>query len=467
MLPPSDEPDVVAQPTAPLPKRASPIVLGAALGAFILLVLALFALVPAREPAAIETVPFSPKLAVEQGRLEPRAEGAPPVNRLSLWSFPLCARPAEGARLDRVKLAAERDSFVVWCEGGYVLVDVQADGPVPSVTRLARFTARGQRPGGAAALDLDRDGPLDLVLGVAPSTGVVHRPFSGVYWLRGRAQGGFELPRALVEMPTIALRAVELDGQPGSELAVLTRGDVAAQRPGELWLFAGGTTPTRAAVVPTALAPSALALGASQRGESELWVAALQPGSLVRLRFGRDRATWATPTRAELPLRGLLGFVDGPRDEPVRYVRDASDVYALAGAGDDLASTGGAASDPAPKLTRWLSAVRLGPAAWVEGERRLSPGLAGASEHGFAHVQPGTSAARERLLPSGVHVRDVSSLGANASSARFVLLVETEAQPAGLSLVVLPSEVRDETTEVELKTGSVTAGPTEAEVGLE
>ncbi|MDB4985200.1 MAG: hypothetical protein JWN04_378 [Myxococcaceae bacterium] len=433
-----------------------PLWLALASGAGLLLALTALGLLPAREPLAPKPVPFDPGKTTDPVRLPERNESTERVHRMLLWSFPLCARPRGGARMYRVALRPERDSFVIWCQGEYLLVDVDAQQELPRVTRLARFPVRGELPGGAVALDLDYDGVLDLALGVAPAAGLVHRPFSGVFWLRGRLQGGFELPRTLVEMPVVAVATAELDDTPGSELVALTRGDTAAQRAGDLWVFAGGPSPTRAAVVPTALAPSDLAVGArrNDQGEerAELWVSSTQPGSLVRLRFPRLRSEWNKPERSELALRGVQGFVSGPRGERALYVRDVQGVRSIE-------------STLVPNLGAWLEHAEVGPAAWLHTGRESKPTLLGATEAGFAWFHGETR--RDRILPVGTRVLDTSSTSAGAVQGRGVLLLETGEPGGNLALAVLPTEVRDEAIELELRSGSVEAAPTEARVALE
>ncbi len=499
---------------------ASAALMALAAVAALLLALALFGLLPTRTPAPARVAKFDVEQAVERPALVERAH-TPPAHRLSLWSFPLCPRPPEGARLVRLALRPEREAFVVWCQNEYLLVEVEAradarertevearardpdsDAELVQVTRLARFPARAELPGGAAALDLDRDGVLDLVLGVAPQARVAHRSFAGVFWLRGRAQGGYELPRALVEMPPVALAALELDSEPGSELVVLTRGDPAAQRPGELWVFGGGTSPSRVAVLPAALAPSDLALSTGPDGAVGLWVVSTQPGSLLRLRVSREGAplgssatgsgategrsaavepgvearasarernerdaahspvrepnkAWALAVaRTELPLRGAQAFVAGPRGEGALFVRDVLHTYRIE-------------NEPTPKLTPWIEEARVGPAAWFDADGDRKPELLAASEGGFVWVDGKSRARRERALPGGVRVLDATSVTALGGRPRGVLLVGADAPGSHLALVVLPSELRAETAEIELLSGAVAAAPGEARVALE
>lgn len=457
--PPPDVPALQTSPAEPLPARAArsarALSAVAALSAAAL-VAALFDLVPAAQPDPVAAIPFDPEKAVAPIRLtEAEAHsGATPANRQELWSFRVCAAPREGARLYRLALAPDREAFAVWCAGEYVLLDVAARADLPVVTRVARFPARGELPGGATALDLDRDGVVDLALAVAPPREAVHRPFAGVYFLRGRAQGGFELPRTLVEMPTVALLAADLDAHPGEELVVLTRGDPAAQRPGELWVFAGGTSPRRAAVVPTTLAPLDVALGTSRPTQTDLWVVASQPGSLLRLRLAREPSGWTASARAEVGLRGVQGFVAGPRDSPHLYVRDALGVYGLA-------------PDEPPKITPFRADARVGPAAWLAGDSGDERTILGATGRGFAQLEGIRGPSRERALPDGHRVLDASSVGAGAAPARGVLLIADSEQPPALSLVVLPSAMRAEASEIVLRSATVETPANAPQVVLE
>jgi hypothetical protein len=434
-------------------KRRTRLALAAAGAVATLLGLSLFGLVPSTRPRSPERVKLDVAQTVERARLPERAASLPPAHRLSLWSFPLCARPAEGARLFRLPLGPKRDSFAVWCQGEFVLVDVDSQAETPSVVRLGRFPARGELPGGATALDLDGDGVLDLALGVAPSAGVVHRAFSGVYWLRGRPEGGFQQARSLVEMPTVSLAAAELDEKPGAELVVLTRGDAAAQRPGELWIFAGGASPTRAAVVPAALAPSDLRVGPTRPEQRDVWVVSTQPGALLRLRFLHEPTGWPSAARLEIPLRGAQMFVRAPGDGQALYVRDALHVQTLVD------------SEGAPKLMPWHSDARVGPAALLGVESEREPTLLAASQDGFALFRG--KARRFRSLPSGVQALDASSLESALPRPRGVLLASTSDQPAKLSLLIFPSDLRDEASEVELKAGVVEPAVGELRVALE
>ena len=416
----------------------------------VVLLLALFGLLPTHPPEPPVRVKYDPAQAVDPPRPLTDRAAVLPAHRLLSWSFPVCPAPERGARMYRLPLRSGSSSYALFCQGEYVLLDLDLAADRPRVTRLGRFPQRGELPGGAAALDLDGDGALDLGRGVAPREGIVHRPPAGLYWLRGRPLGGYDPARALIEMPMVAALAAELDGRPPSELVALTRGDVAAQRPGELWVFRGGTSPTRAAVLPVALAPGDLVLGAEGEAERDLWVLSQQPGSLVRLRFARAPESWSSAARETQPLPGALAFV-GSGGAKV-YARNAQRVFAVE-------------EGPGAVPTPLTEPVDLGPAVWLEraGQRRLLT----ARGDGFALIADGAREGRVRALPSGKVVLDVARASAADGADRGVLLLRSDEQPPVLALVVLPAELRDETTEIELRTGELEVAPAEARVPLE
>lgn len=430
--------------------RLTVVTLVAAIGSALLFVLALFGLLPPRAPEPPVQMAYDPALAVDPPRPLARESEPLPAHRLMSWSFSLCQAPERGATLYPLELRRDRSSFVVFCQGEYVLYELEPSAAPPRVTRLARFPHRGELAGGATALDLDGDGALDLVLGVSPREGVVHRPPAGLYWLRGRSGGGYEPARALIEMPVIAAVAAELDGAGTLELVALTRGDPAAQRAGELWIFSGGISPTRAAVVPLALAPGDLWVGAQREDARELWGLSRQPGSLVRLRVPRAKEAWGQAVRDALPLLGAQAFVRGGAR---LYVRDAEKLHAVE------------PSDP-PQLAPSGLGVQ-GPAVWLDEPGAAQPRLLAARAGGFTLQRAGDDAPRVRTLPTGKTLVDVAIAHGEKQEPHGLLLLRSEEQPPMLLLVVLPGELRDEASELELRSGTVQAVSGEARVPLE
>jgi hypothetical protein len=363
-----------------------------------------------------------PGVAADAGAAVSAEAGSDPAQQPSAelaTEVEVCQAPSYGAALHVLKLSAAGDEcLLVWCRGGYTLLSVAelAEG-APRVTRLGFFSTRFDAPGGVAEGDFDADGVPDLVLGVAPRPPIVHRSGAGVFFLRGRKEGGFDAPRALVETPTIALARRPL--AKGDGLWVLTRGEPAAQRAGELWLFAAGAPPSRVAVLPGVVDPRDWLFAGRNDDELDLWVVAGDPGSLVRVRV---RGTAEVPeARSVLSLRGVQNWVAGSTREHA-LLRDAESLLRV-----DLGS------EP-PTTTAFAKEVRVGPASLLDldGDARLE--VVAALPDGAAVV--GESGQVSELgLPEGVAVRAVAVLHDASGRARPVLLRQPQAAGGQLSLI--------------------------------
>jgi hypothetical protein len=412
----------------------------------VVLVVAAAGLVPAREPAPPERLPFAvEKTLPVQSPLaraalapKPGPKGKAQFARPALPIVPLCEAPERGARWYKLELAAGQTSLLVWCKQGYELFGLRSPEHaaeaasaastgtalrVPEVVRLARFKARAELPGGAVAGDFDGDGQLDLVLGVAAGEGVVHRSGAGVYWLRGRAQGGFELARALAETSSVAVAAQPLVAGVGHELVLLTAGDVAAQRPGELWSFTRTPALVRQRVVPVGLDPRGLALRASGEPQRiEAWVLSGQPGRLERLVLDLATHDVRPEQTSSLALRGAQALAHEPSAEGALFVRDATSIQRVE-------------RGAAPHLAAYAEGAHVGPFALTDLDGDLKLDVLAALDDGVAWLNAGAPA-QEHALPSELKVLDVETLRLGNASTPLALVRGPE--PGVLSLLLLP-----------------------------
>ncbi len=251
-----------------------------ALGCGVVLIAITAGLFPAAEPDPVEVLP----LVAPEARVLPTAAAAvrvmPEVSALSL-----CDLPATGARLEVGLLAAGPHALFVWCRGGYVLFDLDVTAGGPVLTKRVVLPTKMSRPGGAVIGDVSGDGVADLVVAVAPEEGLIHAPGSGVFLAKGRAQGGYEPAVPLFEMPVIALATAQVRAVPAPrDLFMLTRGDSAARRQGEVWWFETGVTLTKKRMFRAGFSPRDLRVTELATGPlPELLVATSEPGKLIRV----------------------------------------------------------------------------------------------------------------------------------------------------------------------------------------
>jgi hypothetical protein len=395
------------------------------LGVLVLLsVLALLAvsmgLLPAREPEAAPTRTLDVARAVDMGAVDDtRSAKATAALELRLSRFALGRAGGEGARAFAVELGSGQQGVLVFAPGaGYELLSFELASVPPRARRVARFASKAALPGGAAGGDFDGDGVFDLVLGVAPGRGVLHEPGSGAYLVRGRRGGGYEASRPLAETATQAIAAADLDGAPPTDVLVLTRGDVAAQRPGELWAFAKGPLLTRTRVVKTGLEPRDLLLREAG-GTLTALVVAGQPGAVFAVTLPRDGAV---PAVASVPLAGAQGFVHGAAGAP--QVRTPSSVHALSLEGALAAEV-------------WAAEANVGPAV------KRDDLVLGALLHGVAAVGGGAAAAHDELaFGDEVTTRDLVAYAEASGRTRVLALVESGGELALIAIPAPPWESR-------------------------
>lgn len=414
-----------------------------ACGGAALLVVAAAGLLPAREPAAPERQPFSVQETLPPPnpltQVLPDAAASDPssaparVRPARVAQVGLCDAPERGARWYKVQALSAQSALLVWCKQGYELFGLKPAAPagaalapgerIPEVTRLARFKARAELPGGAAAGDFDGDGQLDLVLGVAARPGVVHRSGAGVFWLRGRAQGGYEPARVLAETSSAALAAHETPGAT-HELLVLTTGDVAAQRPGELWSFTRTPALSRQRVAQVGLDPRGLSLRAgAEAGWLDAWVLSGQPGRIERVALELASHELHPERGANLPMRGAQALAHEPSEHDVLLARDATSIQRVE-------------RGAAPQLSPFANGAHVGPFAVSDLDGDLKPDVFSALDDGVAWLS-GSDPVLEYTLPPELKPLDVETVRLGAGPVPLALVQGPE--PHQLSLLVLPS----------------------------
>jgi hypothetical protein len=413
-----------------------------------LLVVAAAGLLPAREPDAAEREAFSvnkttpPPSPLTQATREasraplPSAPDKAVKQRPPLVLVSLCEAPERGARWYKLELSPTQTALMVWCKEGYQLFGLRLGGAptqgalppherVPEVTRLARFKTRADLPGGAVAGDFDADGQLDLALGVAARPGVVHRSGAGLFWVRGRAQGGLEPARVLAETSSAALAAYEIPGA-GHELVMLSAGDVAAQRPGELWSFKQKPSLSRQAVAAVGLDPRGVALRpGSEAGLIEAWALSGQPGRLDRLVLELASHDFKPEHSASLAWRGAQALAHEPSEQGALLARDATSIQHV-----------GRSSPPA--LVAFAADAQVGPFAVSDLDGDMKLDVLSALNDGVGWLA-GDVPLSEYTLPAELKVEDVETARAGALGAPLPLALVQGAAARTLSLLVLPN----------------------------
>ncbi len=406
----------------------------AALSALVLLALALD-WVPSRSAAPPIDSPFDETRLAEP--IEPthqnlEAQGAAAAQAalpLTVFSLPVCEAPEKGARVYSVPLGATPSLFV-WCKGAFVRVDLSLRAEAPQAQRSARFPARAELPGGVVAQDFDADGVQDLILATAPPPQVLHRPGAGVFLVRGRKAGGYEPAVALVETPVSALFALPAEEGGAAQLVVLTRGDVSAQRPGELWLFAGGSTLRRVAQEPLGVGPRDLVVTQLGTGpERTVWSALPGAGRVLAVELSSTGGKVALGKPQDVAFAGVQGLIASAFAEPssALFARDARDVKQVSAEGQGYV------------LVPFAERVNAGPGIVVDLDADSRAEVLAVIDGGVTRAFAAGQAEHEELALSGhfASVLDVTAVRDEAARERGVALA-VERDSDMLSLLILP-----------------------------
>jgi len=376
-------------------------------------------LFPAAEPEPVEIIP----LVVPEAKALPKPVVAPPARVMpEVAALSLCDLPTAGARLELGMRAAGPHALFVWCRGGYVLFDLDVAAGAPLLTKRVVLPTKMPRAGGALSDDVNADGVTDLVVAVAPEEGLIHAPGSGVFLAKGRAQGGYEPAVPLFEMPVVALATAQVRPAPAArDLFMLTRGDAAARRQGEVWWFETGATLTKKRVFQAGFSPRDLRVTELATGLlPELLVAASEPGRLIRV----DPALEGEPG-PDLPL---------PDVAQLCAAHDAR--FALARTTHDLwRATGGDALSLAP----WFRDANVGRCAAgdLDGDANLD--ALAVTEGGVIWLRAeGEDASRELDLPAGYRALDVAYVPGPGGFVMLLAADDAHGKLVALSWAALP-----------------------------
>jgi hypothetical protein len=275
-----------------------------------------------------------------------------------------------------------------------------------------------------------------------------------VFWLRGRAQGGFEPARILAETSSSAIASYARGAGRPAQLFVLTAGDVAAQRPAELWLFGREPSLSRKQLLPVGLDPRGLVLRAAVEAEHvAAFVLIGQPGRLSRATFNLGTlAPLGEPTH--LDVRGAQAFAHDPSFGDALFMRDATVIYRV-----ERAAT--------PSLHAFARDAHVGPFVLSDLNGDLKPDVFAAIEAGVGFLREGDQELEELSLPEDLKVLDVETVRAGESALTPVALISGRPDANMLSLIILPPPPWKANAMPALLAGELAPGQSPAEVALE
>lgn len=342
------------------------------------------------------------------------ATGAPPGERTSTSvAYAVCAREETPARLSRLHWTADQPAlWALHCGPSVHVIALRERGAELVPERLARVDVPRPAPGetGAAAeaiaADIDGDSRADLIV----PTLLVDRsgaPRGGaLLQLRQRPQGGLMPPVRLIEAAPSSVVALDVDAQPGQDLALLQRNDVTNARPDEIWLVQGGAAPLRIGRLTAGLSAAELtALDLDRDRRADLVVASAAEGKLRLFLSRRGALAQSAPLEIALPgaHAALAADIDG--DEAPDLLIATSDRLVAVLAREEV--------DPAPKQLAVTAGLR--DLAVIDVNVDGKPDIIG-----YAHPELVALIQREDLTFSGQPLAAIRGQGA-------VLRVQTAA----------------------------------------
>lgn len=395
-------------------------------------------------PAAADTIAdASAAPEVDAGVASP----ALPRFRRDRWV--VCPEPTIAPSLAAVDLIGDaRSELVVGCGDRWEVIAVQDGAPVRVVRVDAPSVTDGTDPnaGPAISVDFDGDSLRDLVLPLARYGAGGSTRGGGLYVVPRDRLGGFATPRALAPIAAVAVVSGALTSDTARDLAVVHQANPFARLPSEVWVFSGGASPARRAVLRTGAGAQMVGLVDLDRdGELDVIVTTSEEAR-TDVFFGNGAGVF--PRRHTLTIPGAtgvtIGDIDGDgADDAVFEAGGIVIVRARAATEGELEATridGAPATlrgittaqldgDPALELVAWdaprlVVLDRSADGAW-ESRARL--------ELGHAVDGTGDLGARRHLLTDldGDGLREVVLLGVSAIDG-----------PRSLELVIVPGAER-------------------------
>ncbi len=161
--------------------------------------------------------------------------------------------------------------------------------------------------------DVDDDGEPDLVLGFLSTAGSGGAR-GGTLWLVPQApSGAFAAPERLAPIGVGAMALGAFDAHPGLDIAALDRTNAYARRPSEVWVFSGGPSPARGAVLRAGVGGVALAVADLDHDAHLDVLVASGDGGRVDVFFGDGAGRFPRSAMVEVPkvTELVAGDLDG------------------------------------------------------------------------------------------------------------------------------------------------------------
>nr|MDQ3034960.1 FG-GAP-like repeat-containing protein [Myxococcota bacterium] len=361
----------------------------------------------------------------------------------------VCPEPTIAPSLSAVDLIGDASAeLVVGCGDRWEVLAIRDGAPIRVVRIDAPPAGEGSDPsaGPASAFDFDGDSHRDLVLPLARYGAGGATRGGGLYVVPRDRFGGFETPRALAPIAAVAVSAGAIVGDAPRDVAVVHQANPFARLPSEVWVFSGGASPARRAVLRTGVGAQAVGLADLDRdGELDVIVTS-SDDARVDVFFGNGAGVF--PRRRTLSIPGAasiaIGDVDGDgADDAVIEAAGIVFVRARPASEGDLEAT---RIEGAPATVRGVATAQLDDDPTVEILAWDAPRLTI-----FDAVEGGTWESRTRL-ELGHTVEGTGDLGArrhlladvDGDGTPEVILLGVSAidGPRSLELVIVPGAER-------------------------